>query len=134
MAGSLSDYAENKILDLLHNGTAFTPPVTLYFALFTAAPTDAGGGVEVSGGSYARKAMTANTTNFPSASGGAISNGTAITFVTATGAWGTVVAIGVFDAASAGNLLMWADLAASKVVGSGDTFQVNAGDWDVTLQ
>lgn len=132
MAGSLSDYLENKVLDLIFGGVALTAPA-LHFAAFTAAPSDSGGGTECTGGSYARVNPTNNTTNFPSASGGAKSNGTAITWPTATASWGTVVAIGVYDASTAGNLLAWATLAANKTVDNGDTLQIAVGDFDVTL-
>lgn len=133
MAGSMTNYLEDAVLDDLFNGTAYSKPGTLYFGLFTAAPTDAGGGTEVSGGSYARVSKTANTTNFPASSGGAIANGTAVTFPTASGSWGTVVAAGIFDASSGGNLLWWGDLAVSKAVTSGDTFSFPVGDVDITL-
>jgi hypothetical protein len=132
MAGSKSDYLEQKLLDHVLGGGDYTRPATVYVALFTAAPTDAGGGTEVTGGSYARKDVTNNATNFPAASGGAKSNGTAITFVTATGNWGTCVAFGLFDAVSGGNLLYWADLAVSKAVNSGDTASFATGDLDFT--
>lgn len=114
---SKSDYAENKVLDLLNGKTAFTLP-TVYVALFTAAPSDAGGGTEVSGGSYARKATVAADWN--AASGGSTSNANAITFATATGAWGTVTHWATFDASSGGNMLRWGALAVSKVPTSGD--------------
>lgn len=130
---SFSDYTENKVLDHIFGATAWTPPVTLYFALFTAAPSDAGGGIEVTGGSYARAAVTNNTTNFPNASGGAKSNGTTITFPTPSGSWGTVTHMGVFDASSGGNLIAWAPLTASQVIGTGNTVTFPIGDFDVTL-
>lgn len=133
MAGSFSDYLENKLLDHTLNATAFTSPTTLYVALYTVAPSDSGGGTEVSGGSYARVSVTANTTNFPAASGGAVANGTVVTFPTATANWGTVVAFGILDASSGGNLLVWADLAANKAVDDGDTASFAVGDLDITL-
>ena len=133
MPGSLSNFLELEILDHVFGAAAYTAPATLYFALFTAAPTDTGGGTEVSGGSYARVGVTNNATNFPAASGGAKSNGAAITFPTATAAWGTVVAMGVFDAASSGNLLAWATLATSKTIANGDAPNFPVGDFDVTL-
>lgn len=133
MAGSFSDYLEDALLDHVLNATAFTSPTTLYVALYTAAPSDSGGGTEVTGGSYARVSVTANTTNFPAASGGAAANGTAITFPTATADWGTVVAFGILDASSGGNLLLWADLTANKTVSNGDTASFAVGDLDVTL-
>lgn len=125
MAGSKSDYLENKVLDHVLSATTYTPPVTLYFALYTAAPTDAGGGTEltIGTGAYARAVVTNNLTNFPAASAGAKSNGTVITWPQATTAWGTVVAVGVFDAASAGNLLFWSTIT-SKTVGINDTISI----------
>src|SRR5205823_752298 len=95
MAGSWGDYAEGKILDQVFGATAWTAPGTLYFGLWGSAGSinDAStGGTtgEVSGGSYARVAVTNNTTNFPAATGTAPTtkkNGTAITFPTATANW-----------------------------------------------
>lgn len=126
MAGFKSNYLDNKILNLIFNGTAYTPPATLYCALFTAAPSSSGGGTEVSGGSYARVAVTANTTNFPATSSQTINNATAIVFPTATANWGTIVWAAWFDASSGGNMLYAGPLAASKVVNSGDTFSFPA--------
>jgi len=133
MAGSFSDYLELELLDHVFGGADYTRPATLYVGLYTAAPTDAGGGTEVSGGSYARVAVTNNDTNWPAAAAGAKANGTAITFPTATGDWGTVVAFGIFDADEAGNLLAWADLTVSKAIGSGDTASFAIGALDITL-
>lgn len=133
MAGSFSDFLENELLDHVFGAAAYTAPATLYVSAFTAAPTDAGGGTEVTGGSYARVSVTNNATNFPAAAAGAKANGTAITFPTASASWGTVVAIGIHDAASNGNLIAWADLTASKTVDNGDTLQIPIGDLDITL-
>lgn len=110
MPGSLSDYLEGKLMDHILGNTAFTAPATVHMALFTVSPSDTGGGTEVSGGSYARVAITNNTTNWPNFSAGLKSSGTAINFPTPTADWGTVVAWGLFDAASAGNLLFWGPL------------------------
>jgi len=125
---SISDYYENKIIDHMLRGQAFTPPSTIYLALYTVAPSDAGGGTEVSGGGYARQSFT-----LTAASGGASENSADITFPTATSNWGTIVAVGIFDASTGGNLLMWADLTQSKTVNSGDTFKINAGDLDISF-
>jgi len=115
---SKTDYAENKVLDHLNGKSSFTMP-TVYVALFTAAPSDAGGGTEVSGGSYARVATSGAT--WAAASGGAASNAAAISFPTASASWGTVTHYATFDAASSGNMLRWAALTVSKTIGSGDT-------------
>lgn len=133
MAGSFSDYLENKVLDEVFGATAFAAPATVYVELYTAAPSDAGGGTPVSGGSYARLAVTNNTTNFPNASGGSKTNGTAFTWGAASANWGTIVAMGFFDASSAGNLLAWADLTTSKAVNTGDIASFPASSITITL-
>ena len=109
------------MLDWLLGNTAYTVPGTLYVGLFTSAPTPSTSGTEVAGGSYARVAVTNNTTNFPNASNKTKSNGTAITFAQATALWGTVVAVGIFDAVSGGNLLLYATLTTSRTINNGDT-------------
>lgn len=131
---SFSDYLENELLDHVFGAAAYTAPATLYIALFTAAPGDDGtGGTEVSGNNYSRVSVTNNATNFPAASAGAKSNGTEIAFPTASGSWGTVVAVGIYDDPSAGNYLGGGDLSESKAVGTNDTFKFAIGDLDITL-
>lgn len=123
-----TDYAENKILNLMRN--VAWAEFLVYVGLFTAAPSDAGGGTEVSGGSYARELAGLSVA---SGAGGATSNASDITFTTATGAWGTISHIGLFDAVSSGNLVMWTAVDAEKTVASGDIYKITAGDLDVTV-
>jgi hypothetical protein len=123
-----TDYMENKIIDHMLRNQSYTPPSTIYVALFTSAPSDAGGGTEVSGGSYARQAVT-----LTAASGGASENSADITFPTATADWGTITHLALMDAETSGNMLMWTPLDASKTVNNGDTFKINADDLDVTV-
>jgi hypothetical protein len=129
MAG-FSDYLEDKVLDHVFGGNAYTAPSTLYVALYTSAPSDTGGGTEVSGGGYVRQTatFTVSGTNPTTAS-----NTGAIEYPTATANYGTVTSVGIFDASSSGNLLAYANLTTSKVVSTGDVFRFNAGDLDVTL-
>jgi hypothetical protein len=123
-----TDFMENKIIDHMLRAQAYTPPATVYVALFTSAPSDAGGGTEVSGGSYARQAVT-----LAAAAGGASENSAAITFPQATADWGTVTHLALMDALTGGNMLMHSPLDASKTVNNGDTFKFEAGDLDVTV-
>ena len=125
---SFSDYTENKVLDHALGTTSWTMPSQLYLALYTAAPSDTGGGTEVSGNAYARQAV-----DFSASSGGTTSNSATVTFPTATGSWGTITHMGLFDASTAGNFIAWAPLAASKTVGSGDAIEFLTGEIDVTL-
>lgn len=135
--GSKSDYLEKKVLDLVLGATAFTAPATVYVGLFTVTPDDTGGGTEVTGGSYARPAVTNNATNWPNATGSGAggstkSNGTTITFAQASADWGTVVAFGVFDALTAGNLLYWGAVSPTKTIQNGDTASFAATSLTVT--
>ena len=123
-----TDYAENKILNLMRNVAWAQFPA--YVALFTSAPSDAGRGTEVSGGSYARELAGLSEAT---GSGGTTSNTADITFTTATASWGTVTHVALMDAVSGGNMIMWSILDAEETVGDGDTFKINAGDLDVTV-
>ena len=127
---ALSDYAEKLLLDwLMTNGSA-TRPTAWYVALYTAAPSDAGGGTEVSGNGYSRQAVT-----FDAATSGAgtTSNTGAVTFTAAGGDWGTITHIGIHDASSGGNLLWHGSLTVSKTVADGDTLQFATGNIDLTM-
>ena len=132
MAGSFSDYLEDKVLKHVFTNTAYTAPTTLYVGLFTVAPTDAGGGTEVStvGSNYARQSMafTVSGTNPTQAV-----NSANVEWGTAASSWGTIVAAAVFDAASAGNMLAWADLTNNKTISAGDVFRFPASSFVVTL-
>jgi hypothetical protein len=126
MSDIVSNYLRDALNNHVHGGPAFTPPGTTYFALFTVRPSAAGGGTEVTGGSYARVAYTNNTGNWPASSGGVKQNGNVINWGTSSGVWGTIVAIGEFDASSGGNLLWIYDLTTPTTVGSGQPFSVAA--------
>jgi hypothetical protein len=126
----MSDYLESRLVDHLFRGIAFAAPTALYVGLYTTSPTDAGGGVEVTGGSYARVSYAPSATNWSntqtsgtgasSGTGGATANVGQINFPAPTASWGTIVAFGMFDAATGGNLLWWGGLQANKTVNSGD--------------
>jgi len=124
---SFSNYLETELLDHVFTNSAYTAPSTLYLALFTGAPGEAGGGTEVSGSGYARQTAAFTV------SGNTATNSGSIEFPTATGSYGTVSHVGVFDASSSGNLLCYAALSTSKAIESGDVFRVPAGDLDITL-
>lgn len=126
--GSKSDYLENELLDHVLGGENYIRPATVYIALYTVTPTDAGGGTEVAGASYERKAVTNNSTNWPAAAGGSKSNGTLIEFVTAEEGWGAIVAWGIFDALTGGNLTWWGAVTTEKEITEGDIATFPIGD------
>ena len=130
---SFSNYLENALLNRVFNGAALSLPSTLYIGLFTAAPTDAGGGTEVSGNNYSRLAVPADTTNFPTATSGLIQNAVTLTFAIPSGNWGTVTHIGIFDAATAGNLLVWGALNSPRVITSRADVRMNQNPLTITL-
>ena len=124
----MSNWLENALINATLRNTAFTSPATVYVGLYTTDPTDANTGTEVSGGSYARTAVT-----FGAPSNGVTTNSAAVEFPQATGSWGTVGWIGILDAASGGNLLYHTALDASKTIASGDIFKIATGSLSVTL-
>jgi len=128
---AFSNYLENKVLDWLLRAQTYTVPTTTYVAIFTATPTAAGGGTEVSGGSYARVAITSSLTNWAGTQGatttavssgtsGLTSNNNSITFPAPTATWGVITGMGIYDASTAGNLLLFSPLAITKTVNNGD--------------
>lgn len=144
-AAAMSDYLENKVVDWLLRGQTFTPPATVYVALYTTCPTDSTAGTEVSGGSYARVAVTsslanwagtqsAGSTSASSGTGGTTSNNAAITAPTPTANWGTINCWGVLDAPTSGNLLFYSALTTAKTVNNGDaapSFAIGAATFQI---
>lgn len=124
---SFSNTFETHVLQYVFTTTSLTRPTAWYVGLFTTDPTDADSGTEVSGTSYARESVTFSVT------GDTASNTAAIEFTAAGSNWGTVTHVGIYDAASAGNLIAHASLTASKAIDTGDVFRIPTGDLDVTL-
>ena len=125
---SFSNDFETRVLQYIFTTGSVTRPTAWHVALYTAAPNDSGGGTEVSGGAYARQSVTFTV------SGNTATNSGAVEYPTATASYGTVSHVGVFDAASGGNLIAYAALSASKAIDTGDVFRVPAGDLDITLE
>lgn len=142
---AMSNYLENKLVDHTLRGLVYTPPTTCYMALLVASPNDAVIGTEVSGGSYARAAISSNTTNWSgtqgagttiasSGTGGTTSNNTPITFPAPTANWGDVVGWALMDAATGGNILLQGMLSESITVASGSpapSFPATAFSWQI---
>lgn len=124
---SFSNTYETNVLTWTFTNTAVTRPTAWYLGLFTTAPGEAGGGTEVSGGSYARQSVTF------SVSGNLATNTAALEFPAATANWGTITHVAVFDASTGGNQIAYATLTTSKTIATGDVLRVPAGDLDITL-
>lgn len=128
---AMSDYLENKLIDAFFRAQAFSMPATIHVALYTAAPSDSAAGTEVTGGSYARVAVTSSLANWAgtqaagsatasSGTGGTTSNNAAITFPAPTANWGSITHFALMDAPTGGNMLFLGALNTAKTVNSGD--------------
>jgi len=124
---SFSNYLETKVLGHVFGATAYSAPGTIYLGLFTSNPAEDGSGTEISGSGYARKSVAFTVSD------NTASNSAAVEFDTATGSWGTITHVGIFDASTSGNLMAYAALTASKAIETGDVFRVPSGDLDITL-
>jgi len=127
---ALSDYAEKLLLDFLMTTGTATRPTNWYVALYTGAPSDSGGGTEVSAGGYARQSVSFDAASSP---GGTTSNSGEVSFTASGGDYGTVTHMGIFDASTSGNLLWHGALTASKTVADGDTLTFAVGNIDLTM-
>lgn len=141
---AMSDYLENKLIDQIFRGQAYTFPTTLYIGLFSANPSDVGGGTELTGNAYARVGVSGSLANWAgtqssgsttasSGTGGTTSNNGVITFPTPTANWGAVTGMGIFDAASGGNLLFWGSLTNAKTINIGDAVTFPAGSLAIQM-
>lgn len=126
MAGDASAYLRNKLVDHSLGTAAYTKPSAVYLAAYVGDP--GGAGAEVSGNGYERQAMV-----FGAASDGAAASSADVTFPVASGAWGTVSHLALFDAATAGNLLWYGPMTLSKTIEEGDQLKVASGNFTVTL-
>lgn len=125
---SFSNTFETHVLQYVFTTDSVTRPTAWYVGLFTADPTDTGSGAtEITGNNYSRVSATF------SVSGATATTTAAVEFAAATGSWGTISHIGIFDASSSGNLIAHSALSASKAIGTGDVFRIPTGDLDVTL-
>ena len=125
----MSNYLETALINATLRNTSYTSPATVYVALYTTDPTDADTGTEVSGGSYARIAVS-----FNAPSNGVCTNSADVTFAQATNNWGTISHIGLHDAVTSGYLLFHTILNSSKAIGTGDQFKISAGALTCTLE
>ena len=124
---------ENLNLDAWFGAVALSVPGTWYVSLSQTAPTEAGTNwTEPVGNGYARVAVTNNLTNFPSATSGTKTNGTAIAFLESTASWGTITHIGFFNQASGGSLYFWEQLPVSKAVAANTTVYFSIGSLTIS--
>ena len=124
---SFSDTYETHVLNYLFTAGSVTRPTAWYVGLQTSSNTDSTPGTEVSGNGYVRKAVTLTV------SGNLATNSGDLEWSAATGNWGTVTSLAVYDALTGGNQIAHSDLTAPKVVATGDVFRIPAGLLDINL-
>lgn len=151
----MTDFFENRLIDFFFRGQALgitgasaaagTGPTNLFVGLYTAMPTDTGGGTEVAGGAYARVSVASTLANWAgtqsaasttasTGTSGTTSNNNAVTFPAPTANWGSIVGFGIFDASTGGNLLMFGSLGVAKTVNNGDAAPAfNAAQMTITF-
>lgn len=136
---ALSIYAQNKLIDFFLRAQTFSPPATVYVALFADQVGPDGRGTEIAAAGYARVAVTEGllawagtqgpgSTTPSTGTSGETTNNAPIAFPAPTANWGTITSIGVYDAATLGNLLFYATLITPKVVNNGDPRPVIAAN------
>jgi len=133
--GGLTDLAAAALMDYEFGISAYTEPATCYFGFLTTnADPDGTGSVELGSAGYARVSKTNNTTTWPGWAAGITQNGVAIAVGPATEDWTEVLGLGIWDAASAGNLWIWGKLTSPKSVLDGQTETVPVGAITVRIQ
>lgn len=131
VAGSFTDFAENKLIDTIFRGQASGIPASWYVGLDTVACGETGSGTEVSGGSYARVAVASSLANWAgtqsagstvasTGTNGTTSNNGSITFPSPTANWGVVSSVRIWDASTSGNAWLCFNLTAAKTINNGD--------------
>ena len=130
-----TDYTEEAVLTGLVGGTDITlSSGKPYLALFTSAPSDAGGGTECSGGAYARiQAGATSQGDFGTASGGSVTNASEFRWADATADWGTITHIALMDSSTGGNMLVYGALQTSVDINNGDIFKIPASGFTIQM-
>lgn len=123
-----SNYLEDKLLNHVLRNTSYTSPTTVYVGLYTTNPGEGNTGSELSGSNYARQPLSVTTS-----SGGIVTSSADVTFPQATGNWGTISHIGLLDAITSGNLLMYTALNTSKVIETDDILKISSGNLSIVL-
>ncbi len=128
-----SNYLETQLFNLIFRGTAFTAPVKTWIALHTANPTETGSVAEVDTATWpsylrqdaAKGGAQADAWTVPTDGTG--KNALQLLYAMYDGASAlTVTHFSVWDAVTAGNMLVYAPLASSRTINNGDVFVIDA--------
>lgn len=126
---AMTNYLEDKLVKHVFMSVAYTDPTNVYMGLYTLLPTDLGtDGTEVTGGSYARQVITFAA----GADLGTVSNSVALAITNMPAC--TVVGLGIFDAVTAGNCLVYGPLATTRTLVAGETLTLDIDNLTVSFQ
>ncbi|WP_314587927.1 hypothetical protein [Paenibacillus terrigena] len=116
---NISNWLSAAMLNAALRNTTFTPPSTIYLALYTSDPTAADTGTEVSGGAYKRLPIVFSA---PALENGnqTVKNTTDVEFPIATSDWGQITHVGLRTALTGGNLLWSKAIDNPRTIQSGD--------------
>ena len=119
----------NKLANATLRNTSYTSPALVYVALYSTAPTATTSGTELTGNGYARQLTT-----FSAPAAGAASSNVTVTFGAASGNnWPTVVAVGIVDASTSGNLMYYSNISGRNIkMGDSLTFDSSAITIDIS--
>jgi hypothetical protein len=124
---AMTNYLSNALANAVVRNTSYTSPTSVYCALYSTAPTASTSGTELSGSGYSRQVVTFNA---PSA--GVATSNIAVTFGNATANWSPVVAVGIVNASTSGNLLYFNTVSTQNVL-SGQSLTIGSGNITVTM-
>ena len=124
----MTNYLANSIANAVLRNTSYTSPANVYASLYSVAPTVSTAGTELTGNGYARQLTT-----FDVPSAGATVSNVAVSFGAASGNnWPTVVAFGIVDASSSGNILFYKSISGRNIQ-IGDELVIDSGDITITI-
>lgn len=131
MAGDLSTSTANSVFNHFFRNSTYTPPATLYVALFSASASLAGlkAGTltgELTDGTPARQSVA-----FGAPSGGVGTNTADVSFTFSAAE--TIRYIAIMDASTAGVVMQAKQLLADKVMASGEVYRILAGTLTLTV-
>jgi hypothetical protein len=125
MATGLASGVANSILDALCRSVAWTEPDAFWVKLHTGDPGSAGAG-------NAATEATRQQGTFSAASGGAITNSSAVTW-TSVSTTETYSHVSFWSSSASGTFLGSDALETARAVTAGDNFTIAAGDLDLSI-
>ena len=124
----MTNYLANAMANATIRNTTYTSPANVYASLYSVAPTGNTAGTELTGNGYARQLTT-----FAAPAAGVAASNVAVTFGAASGNnWPTVVAVGIVDASTSGNLMFYSGIAGRNIK-IGDSLVFDSGNIIISI-